>query len=230
MRAAMTEVAEHTRSWPARRGSRTLAGALIVLTAGIACGLIVGFFDFAGRVAVAMPPSDARADGIVALTGGTSRIDEALQLLAAGRANRLLISGVNPSVSESALAATLDQNRRKLLGCCVDLGHEAQDTAGNAREARDWADAHGFSSLIVVTSGYHIDRSMAELSEAMPGKRLIAFPVSNPDLHLTNWWSDRETLALLLREYGKLLWAEARRMVAARATVQPDSHIAAARG
>jgi len=230
MRAAMTEVAEQVRSWPARRGSRTLAGALILLTAGIACGLIVGFFDFAGRVAIATAPPDARADGIVALTGGTSRIDGALQLLAAGRASRLLISGVNPSVSESALAATLDESRRKMLSCCVDLGHEAQDTEGNAREARVWADAHGFSSLIVVTSGYHIDRSMAERSEAMPGKRLIAFPVNNPDLHLANWWSDRETLALLLREYGKLLWAEARRMVTARTALQPDSHIAAARG
>ena len=71
-----------------------LAFRLFVCLAGL--GLAVGFVDFAERVAGAAPPADPRAEGIVVLTGGTARIDGALQLLAEGRANRLLISGRQP--------------------------------------------------------------------------------------------------------------------------------------
>ncbi len=43
-----------------------------------------------------------------------------------------------------------------MLACCVDLGHTARDTIGNATETRDWAADHHYVSLIVVTSAYHI--------------------------------------------------------------------------
>ena len=184
---------------------------MVVCLAGIA--LLVGFVDFAEDVAGAEPPADAQAEGIVVLTGGTARIDGALQLLAEGRANRLLISGVNPLVTRQALASTVSDSLRGVLDCCVDLDHRAQDTIGNAAETREWADERGFASLIVVTSGYHMPRSMAELAFAMPDKRLIAFPVNNPDLHLDSWWRDPATLGLLVREYGKYLAVEARRLV-----------------
>jgi hypothetical protein len=103
---------------------------MVVCLAGIS--LLVGFVDFAEDVADAEPPADPRAEGIVVLTGGTARIDGALQLLAEGRANRLLISGVNPAVTRQALASTVSDGLRWVLDCCVDLDHQAQDTIGNA--------------------------------------------------------------------------------------------------
>ena len=103
------------------------------------------------------------------------------------------------------------------LACCVDLGRDARDTIGNAAEARDWAKAKGYTSLIVVTSNYHMPRSMAELAEAMPKTRLIPYPVNNPDLHLGNWWNNPAAFALLLREYGKYLLATARVRIAGAA-------------
>lgn len=211
------------RGWRLR-----LALRMVVCLAGIS--LLVGFVDFAEDVAGAEPPADARAEGIVVLTGGTARIDGALQLLAEGRANRLLISGVNPAVTRQALASTVSDGLRRVLDCCVDLDRQAQDTIGNAVSTREWADQRGFSSLIVVTSDYHMRRSMAELAFAMPDKRLIAFPVSNPDLHLASWWRDPATLSLLVREYGKYLVAETRRLVspmpAARTPVAGDVSLA----
>jgi uncharacterized SAM-binding protein YcdF (DUF218 family) len=101
-----------------------------------------------------------------------------------------------------------------MLDCCVDLGRQARDTVGNAAEARAWADERGFTSLIVVTSDYHMPRSMSELGQAMPDKQLIPFPVSNPGLHMSRWWRDPETLTLLAREYGKFLLAETRGFLA----------------
>ena len=193
------------RRRPVRRFFLALAGAVVV-------GVAVGFVAFADMVGKVAPPVDPRADGIVVLTGGTARIDGALALLAEGRAERLLISGVNPAVGRDAIAEMVPAELRPALDCCVDLDH-ARDTIENATSTGEWTTRQGFSSLIVVTSDYHMPRSMAELADAMPGVRLIAFPVSSPDLDLRRWWRDSEAFNLLVREYGKYLAAEARQLL-----------------
>lgn len=195
-----------------------LARAVVLLAGLGGVALAVGFVAFASRIADWRPPADVHAQGIVVLTGGLGRIDGALRLLAEGRAQRLLISGVNPAVGFKALAGTVDKDLDNALACCVDLGRSAQDTAGNATEARDWAHARGYTSLIVVTSDYHMPRSMAELAEAMPKVKLIPYPVNNPELHLTDWWANASTFALLLREYGKYLLVSARVKIAGAIT------------
>jgi uncharacterized SAM-binding protein YcdF (DUF218 family) len=198
----------------AERGRPSGRPRLTKLLVGLAVlalvGLAAGFAAFANSVANAVPPADPRADGIVVLTGGAARLDEALQLLADGHGERLLISGVNPRVKRQTLAATIGGDLTAVFACCTDLDHRALDTIGNATEAARWADAQDFSSLIVVTSAYHMPRSMVELSGAMPGIRLVPYPVRNPDLHLSDWWHDRTVFSLLAREYGKFLAAEAR--------------------
>ena len=187
---------------------------LAVLGAG-AVGVAVGFIAFAAAVVHRGPPNDPRADGIVVLTGGTARIDGAMSLLAEGRAKRLLISGVNPSVSRELIGDMVGEALRPQLDCCVDIDH-ARDTVENASSAGRWAANLSFSSIIVVTSGYHMPRSMAELGSAMPGIRLIAFPVANPDLALEDWWRNPTAFSLLAREYGKYLAAEARLLLRPR--------------
>lgn len=188
---------------------RTIALA----TAGaIVAGLVVGFIGFARTVAETTLPANPRAEGIVVLTGGAARIDGALQLLAEGRADRLLISGVNPMVTRETLVTTVPGDLRGIFECCADLDH-ARDTIENAAEARRWAGRRGFSSLIVVTSDYHMPRTMAELAEVMPDIRLVPYPVSNPELHLADWWRNPQVLALLAREYGKYLLVEARNLL-----------------
>ncbi len=189
-----------------------------ILLAGLGgIALAAGFVAFAASVADTRAPADVHAEGIVVLTGGSARIDGALKLLAEGRARRLLISGVNPSVGFKALAGTIDKDLEVVLACCVDLGRDAQDTIGNAAEARDWAKAKGYTSLIVVTSDYHMPRSMAELAEAMPKVELIPYPVTNPELHLSEWWNNASAFGLLVREYGKYLLATARVRIAGAA-------------
>jgi uncharacterized SAM-binding protein YcdF (DUF218 family) len=212
-RSADRDLDRSTRHAPVSRFARILAGVLAVAI----LAFVVGFLGFAREVVDAKPPMDPRADGIVALTGGAARIDGALQLLAEGRAGRLLISGVNPSVTPDILAKTVASDGKNAMGCCVDLGHDARDTIGNAAETRSWATDKGYASLIVVTSDYHMARSMAELETVMPATRLIAYPVSNPELHLARWWSDPDAFGLLMREYVKYLWTKARLAIAAPA-------------
>jgi len=205
-RATVSPVVRHSPM----RGSMKLARAVILFAGLGGIALVAGFVAFAASVADTRAPADVRAEGIVVLTGGSARIDSALKLLADGHAQRLLISGVNPSVDLKALAGTIDKELEVALACCVDLGRDARDTVGNAAEARDWAKERGYTSLIVVTSDYHMPRSMAELAEAMPGVKLIAYPVTNPELHLADWWNNATAFGLLLREYGKYLLATAR--------------------
>ncbi len=192
------------------RAMTRLTRAMLIVAAGAAAAGVVGFFVFIGIVTGNQPPADPRAEGIVVLTGGTARIDGALRLLAEGRANRLLISGVNPSVSASALAGSIDPSLEAVLACCVDLGHDARNTIGNAEETRAWAENLGFTSLIVVTSDYHMPRSLAEFGGALDGVEVIPYPVSNPELKLGDWWRDPAPFWFLLREYGKYLVAATR--------------------
>lgn len=188
--------------------------ALTALTGALAVWLMVAFAGFVGSVNALSVPTPARADGIVVVTGGSARIEVAIQLLEDGAAERLLISGVHDSTD----AATLVRRTRTdpaLFECCVDLDHAAMDTAGNAREAANWAREHGFQSLLVVTSAYHIPRTTREMARLLPGVELIAFPIDpgTGDHRAASSQSSSWSIALLAREFAKLQLARIRHLV-----------------
>jgi uncharacterized SAM-binding protein YcdF (DUF218 family) len=144
------------------------------------------------------------AEGVVALTGGKDRIGQAFKILAAGQAKRLLISGVHPSTKASQLQRLVPRGA-EFFSCCVDLGRAALDTYGNAMETREWVAKHGFSSLIVVTSSYHMPRTLIEFSGAMPNIQLIPHAVISRRFRADQWWSPGPTQRLLFFEYVKYL-------------------------
>ena len=167
---------------------------------------------------------DRDADGIVVLTGGTSRVTDALELLPAARGKRLLITGVNPGTTTTDIARQAAGYDR-LLGCCVDLDYSAINTLGNAVEARRWAIDRGFHSLIIVTSSYHMPRALAEIAHQLPDVALIPFPVVSDRLRVEPWWSNGATTRLVLSEYFKYLYAHVRMRFdsVAAATGQPTA-------
>ena len=179
----------------------------LVLLVLVALGL--GFFAFLWLLPDEEVVLNRNADGIVVLTGGTSRVADALELLAAGRGKRLLISGVNPGTT-TADTAHQAAGYDKLLKCCVDLDYSAINTLGNAVETRRWAIDRGFHSLVIVTSSYHMPRALAEISHQLPDVTLIPFPVVSDRLRLEPWWSNGATTRLVLSEYFKYLCAHLR--------------------
>lgn len=170
--------------------------------------LLVGFVLFVSSIEreFKKPP---KAEGIAVLTGDAARIDEAMGLLAEGKAERLLISGVYQKTTKKELEA-LGTKNSQYLSCCVDLDHEAQNTIDNATETSAWAARHGYHSVIIVTSNYHMPRALAELGRTMPAVELYPYAVIDKKVHLDDWWLYPGTTKLLLSEYLKYLPAMVR--------------------
>lgn len=181
----------------------------VTLFSAIVVAAVAGFVWFVSQMHSEEQRPTHKADGIVVLTGGSSRISDAMDLLAEGYGKRLLISGVHPSNGANDILRSLPDTHA-LLSCCVDLDRSAINTRSNATETRRWVNERGFHSLIVVTSNYHMPRAMVELSHAMPDVDLIFYPVIGDKWRDEPWWQSGAALRLLLSEYVKYVVAEVR--------------------
>lgn len=122
------------------------------------------------------PASQDTTDGMVVLTGGAGRIDEALKLMDERKAKRLLISGVHPDVAATTLQ-NLTGHSEELFDCCIDIDREALDTEGNAKFTAEWVKAHNIKSLTIVTAHYHMPRAMVEFRRLHSDIILLPHPV-----------------------------------------------------
>ncbi len=196
--AAAGDRASQTRFGRRCVGTVVLVSIMALVVAAVSLGI------FADKVArQASPMAGVAADGIVVLTGGPSRVADAVRLLERGSAERLLISGVYPATTSGSIAATIRANQA-LFDCCIDLDYRAQNTFGNASEARDWAARNAYRSLIVVTNDYHMPRSLVELGRALPPSvRLVPYPVPSERVRPDQWWRDPFTARVLSGEMVK---------------------------
>ncbi|HEX4615834.1 MAG TPA: YdcF family protein [Stellaceae bacterium] len=207
-----------------------LWGALraVMLVAGAGCLSWLG-----GLLWFATPPAaDTRAaatDAIVVLTGGSLRLQSGIDLLREGKGRKLFVSGVNHQVDLDDLLGvsrhTPEAAAPDWALCCIVLGHQADDTFGNAQETAQWIRGQGFRSLRLVTAWYHMPRSLLEFDRAMPEVDIVAHPVFPDQVKQERWWAWRGTAALLVNEYVKYLGALARPLIERRqpATIgRPD--------
>lgn len=172
-------------------GKRHIGGLLF------AVALIFAWLDFSAfcqRAANLTVPDAHQGDAVIALTGGSGlRIAAGVRLIEAGAAPHLLVSGVHPDVTMDQITA-LAGGPASIYACCVTLGRVAETTAGNAAETARWASDEGHRKLIIVTSDYHMPRSLILLHRAMPELELVAYPVRSridPYKPLRNWRSVR---------------------------------------
>jgi uncharacterized SAM-binding protein YcdF (DUF218 family) len=152
----------------------------------------LGFVLFG--VSLAKPAGPERTEAVVVLTGGKGRIERGMAVMKRGQAERMLISGADPSVTRADLARRLGAGTLPTLRCCVDLGSEAVDTRSNAEEARRWMTRRGYKSLRLVTSDYHMRRAAYEFRSDLPKARIVEDAVPT-----------RPSLFLLFKEYNYYL-------------------------
>jgi uncharacterized SAM-binding protein YcdF (DUF218 family) len=185
---------------------------IAIAAAGVCVLWLAGLVWFATPPAIeaTAPPTDA----IVVLTGGSLRLQSGFELLREGKGRKLFVSGVNQQVDVDDLLR-LSGNAAERAQCCVALGHEADNTLGNAHETARWIRSQGFRSLRLVTAWYHMPRSLLEFDRAMPEIDIVAHPVFPEQVKQEHWWMWRGTAALLVSEYVKYLAALSRPIVEA---------------
>jgi len=140
------------------------------------------------------PAGDERTDGVIVLTGGEGRIPRGLDVLRAGDARLMLVSGVDPEVRPREFAASYDVER-KYMRCCITLGFEAVDTRSNGREAARWIAANDLKSVRLITTDWHMRRAAFELRQALPDDIVLVYDAvpGHPSLNM------------LFKEYNKYL-------------------------
>ena len=109
---------------------------------------------------------------IVVLTGGPRRLEEGFQLLEKKMGGALLISGVNPIVTEKDLKKILNANisnkKNILFDCCVYYEKKSENTQSNSIEANKWLTENEYNEIFLVTSSSHMPRSIYEFKKNAP--------------------------------------------------------------
>ncbi|MTI08820.1 YdcF family protein [Curvivirga aplysinae] len=189
------------------RKRKTLAFCILIVASWV--GGLLWFID-----SIPKTPqfSDQKTDAIVVLTGGTLRLEEGLDLLERGLANKLFVSGVHRAVNVEELLR-LSRETPSQLDCCITLGYEADNTQGNAMETALWMHEQGFKSMRLITGGYHMPRSLMELQYVLPDTEIILHPVYPDHVKLNDWYLWPGTSLLIIGEYNKTIFIPIRRLL-----------------
>jgi uncharacterized SAM-binding protein YcdF (DUF218 family) len=141
--------------------------------------LTVDFIRRMSPVAAEMPVAQA-----VVFTGQFDRIQRGLALLDTGQVGRLLVSGVNPGAGltperfVSRFAPEAPGLRQALEAGQLNLGDEATNTFGNARETACWYRGEEMTGpLLLITSRAHMPRASLTLGARLPGVEIRRAPV-----------------------------------------------------
>ena len=189
-----------------KRRRKYLLLAIMILVIGLWLG---GFFCFCHTINHYKVSNDT-TDAIVVLTGGRNRIAEAIKLFNTGLAEKLFISGVSQKVSVRDIE---DKTGVKILNPeKIELGYKAENTLGNASEIKEWIENNQISSVRLITSNYHMPRSMAELSTYHLPLKLICHPVYSERIS-KRWWHSWATFLFIFAEYNKFLYVRARNFI-----------------
>jgi uncharacterized SAM-binding protein YcdF (DUF218 family) len=188
---------------------RRLVAIVFALIGAVLAAWIWGLIIFIDRIPDSVEDEERRTDAIVVLTGGTLRLEKGFELLAAKMAGKLLVSGVAKGVQmEEVLAAA--GLRPAELNCCVTLGYMAEDTGSNAIESAVWIRTNKITSIRLVTSSYHMPRSLLEFRATVPGVEIVPHPVFPKQVMVDEWWARPGTASLVIAEYNKYLLAATR--------------------
>ena len=187
---------------------KTVIFSFLVLIIGIICfsgflifNKVVFYYAEKSKDMLLTNANDNDTIGIVALTGGRNRIETAVKLLNNGVGERMLISGVKPGTKVQTI--TSRENVELSTDKTVDLGYQATDTVGNAKEVKTWANLYGMQKIYVVTSFYHIPRSRLELERELPNKDLSFIAANTP--FVSQKWKNWRSTYFMAKEYIKFL-------------------------
>ena len=176
------------------RKSALYISSLIILS------LIYGFIVFLKKINYNQISFNYDTDGIAVLTGGKGRINLGLELFNKNRNLKLIISGVDKKVSDKSI---IPNNLKGKSSITIDKVSES--TYQNAKTINKWSSKYKLQNVTIITSYYHMPRSMMLIQSLTPTKNFYAYPVEKK---ISNKISFKENILyyfFLIEEYIKYL-------------------------
>ena len=168
---------------------------------------VYGLLKFVENIPRNSQTSYKEADAIVVLTGGSQRLAKGVDLLHEKKAPKLFISGVGENSNKMnllILSGKLPDNINEMLDD-IELGYEAKSTRGNALEVAKWAKNNNVRTINLVTSNYHVTRSLSEFRKYSSELEVFIVPVFPEEVKIENWWQHGNSKKLLIVEYLKYI-------------------------
>ena len=172
----------------------------IYILALMILSLICGFEMYLIKIHNNQVSFNYQTDGIAVLTGGKGRIDLGLELFIRNKNLRLIISGVDKKVSDKSIIPYNIKNKTR-----ITIDKVSETTYENAKIINEWTSKYKLQNVTVITSYYHMPRSMMLIKSLTPSINFYAYPVEKK---VSNKISFRESMPyyfFLTEEYVKYL-------------------------
>ena len=161
------------------RKNRTIIVFLLIIAS--ICVLNIYFFlQEIKKVEFNTATNINKIDGIVVLTGDQYRIAKGIELLKNYPDKKLLISGVNKNINAIDIMEKFPNNKN-FFECCIDIGKDAKNTFENIIETFKWMKSNEFTSIIIVTSDYHVPRVKLEINRFIDNQEIFYEVVKNDE-------------------------------------------------
>ena len=176
----------------------------------------IGLNSFKERILTLQKDPINLSSKVVILTGGTNRIKEGFEVIykldKKSISNlKVLVSGTGKGFSKLSLQEKLNPNFDfRLIKCCVELDGVSQDTYSNAVETSKWVSKNNIEEILLITSNYHIPRSILEFQNKMPNLKILYYPITPKQHQINKWLKSFETFSLIFIEYCKYIIANVR--------------------
>ncbi|MGI4852172.1 MAG: YdcF family protein [Janthinobacterium lividum] len=173
-------------------------------------GWIVSFIVFVVSLPQTLPPISQKTDALVVLTGGSDRLEAALDLMHQNVSEKMLISGVHPQTTLKDILNLDAKKNVSLSHVKIFLDYYAHSTLENAQKTKKWVQDYHVKSIRLVTAHYHMPRALLEFHQNFVHVDILAHPIVPRVFKEYDWFYHKDILWLLWREYHKYLGALAR--------------------
>jgi hypothetical protein len=168
-------------------------------------------FNFKEKIMTIQKNQVSITSQIVILTGGTNRIKKGFEIInkfdeKSKKNIKILVSGTGKGFTKLSLQKKLNSNfYLELIECCVELDGVSKDTYSNANETSKWVNKNNIKEILLITSNYHMPRSILEFNNIMPNLKILPYPIKPEQHKINEWLKSFETFSLVFIEYCKYI-------------------------
>ncbi len=135
--------------------------------------LLISFFVKTISYRKNQVPTNEQAYNVVILTGGKHRISKSIDFLNQNNVKNIFISGVYPKTQQHHLFPPHKFSK----SIPIILGKRAKNTHENALEINQWQQDTGFNEMLLITSDYHMVRSLYEIRKINRKLKIIPWAI-----------------------------------------------------